>query len=301
MARERDKGRRANRNAFRPTLDGRLEPRWLLSQLSIVKPQVGIVGTHTAREGRSINVIDTDGEQYRINATNEAIVRAVPTLDGRLDLIVTGSRFDSELVIERRRHPPEPTAAHEFPIHARNADSILHIRNITIRTGAIGGILGFGTADLSGRIVVRNRVNPDLTPTIDRIALYALRPGARIITAGSVDTLEVLTSVNLSRPRDGIFVGQDLNFLAVGGDFNLSNGASVIVSRDLGAFGQLPKGTGRGGAGGILDGDLSLSNTSQFTVQRNFVSPIRVQGNFFRNGALVVSGPFSFQTNIFAP
>jgi hypothetical protein len=317
MARDRN-GRRADRRAFLPGLDGQLEARLLLAARPLGPNQVAVrlhpswgpawvtghsgqVGVQTARGGRSVNLTTPDGQLYRVDATQEAIVRAVPTADGRVDLIVTGSRYDSQLLINRKPHPYFATGAHDFPHASTTASNVLRVRNIIVRTGAIRSILGFGTVELSGKIQVRDPANPSLTIPVDRIAVYSMRPGARIDVAGTVGTLDVKDSVELTGANDGIYVGQDLNWLDIGGQLNLSNGASVKVGRDLGAAAEPPKGTDTGGQGGSIFGNLNLSNGSAFTVGRNFTTAVVVKGNFIRNGATVVVGPFAFNTNVFAP
>lgn len=311
--------RRSGRRAFRPAVEGSaLEPRELMAvrplsagQTAVrlhpnavpawVTGKAGQVGVQVARGGRSVNLSTPDGQLYRVDATNEALVRAVPTADGRVDLIVTGSRFDSELLIRRMAHPAPMTTATRFPTASVYASNVLPVRNILVKTGAIHGVLGYGTVELSGLLRITNKQAPDQVPQVDRIAIYSMAPGGRIVTTGTVKTLEIQTGVNLTNPSDGIFIGQDLNWFNVGNDLILANGAKVQIGRDLGATAEPAKGTGKSGRSATIFGNLNLSNGSGFTVERNFTYPATVQGNYIRNGATVVSGPFVFQVDVVAP
>lgn len=318
MSRNREGRRRADRTAFRPALEDRLESRIVLAARPLgpnavvyslgqgwgpafVTGAAGQVGVQVARGGRSVNIADVDGELYRINATNGAIVRARPTADGRVDLIVTGSNADSELLINRQGHPYSAPQAHLFPGGSTGADGVLHVRNIVVRTGAIRGILGFGTTELSGNLIVRNRRQPNLTTTVDRIALFATQESARIDVASTINTLDVLTAAEFRGPNAGIYTVGDLNLLNVNNDLILSDGAALSIGRDLGALTQRPKGTGQGGSGANIQGNLRLNNGARIVVQRSFQSPITVQGNVIINGSVVAFGPVAFSSNLFAP
>lgn len=319
MARSRDSIRRAGRRAFRPAVEGSaLESRELMAvrplganQTAVrlhpkaapawVTGKSGQVGVQVARGGRSANLTTPDGQLYRVDATNEALVRAIPTADGRVDLMVTGSKYDSLLLIKRMAHPSPATTATLFPSASVFASNVLQVRNIIVKTGAIKSVLGYGTVELSGLLRITNRRAPDQVPQVDRIAIYSMAPGGRIVTTGTVKTLEIQTGVNLNRASDGIYIGQDLNWFHVGSDLIMANGAKVQIGRDLGAIGEIAKGSGTSGRGVTIFGNLDLSNGSSFTVERNFVVPGLVQGNYIQNGATVLNGPFQFQTDVVAP
>lgn len=318
MSRDRNGGRRADRNAFRPALEDRLESRIVLAAkplgpgtvaLSLgqnwgpayVTGASGQVGVQVARGGRSVNIADVDGELYRLNVTNEAIIKATPTRDGRVDLLITGSKFDTDLVINHSAHPYSATNAHQFPAGATGADGILHIRNITVRNGSLRSILGYGTAELSGTLKVRNPRNPSMTTTVDRIALFSTTGAARIEVAATINTIDILTSASFSGANAGIYTVGDLNALNTVNDLSLSNGATLTIGRDLGAVPQLAKGTGKAGVGANIGANLSLSSGARINVVRNYDAPITVQGNVIINGNTVAFGPVAFQSNIFAP
>lgn len=311
--------RRAGRRAFRPSVEGSaLESRELMAVRPLGPNQTAVrlhpkaapawvtgnsgqVGVQVARGGRSANLTTPDGQLYRVDATNEALVRAIPTADGRVDLMVTGSRFDSQLLIKRMAHPSPATTATKFPNGSVYASNVLPVRNIIVKTGAIKSVLGYGTVELSGLLRITNRKAPDQVPQVDRIAIYSMSPGGRIVTTGTVKTLEIQTGVNLNRASDGIFIGQNLNWFNVGNDLILANGAQVRIGRDLGATPEPAKGTGKSGQSATIFGNLDLSNGSSFVVDRNFAFPALVQGDYVRNGVVVVSGPFQFQTDVIAP
>src|SRR5262249_21232895 len=136
--------------------------------------------------------------------------------------------------------PQKKGFAHSFAYGESNRSNILNVGQITINSGAIGGILGFQSAALSGPLVSNG------PGAIDRIAFAQLRPGAWITTGGDLNTLDVLYSALLSGAGTGIIIGRDLNLLNVGGNLQLSNGAVVSVTRKLGLVNQPPKGTGTG-------------------------------------------------------
>ncbi len=59
MANDRTGGRRPGRREFKPTIDGRLEPRVLLAQLTAIKAQ-------TAANGQAVVVTNTDGQTLTV-------------------------------------------------------------------------------------------------------------------------------------------------------------------------------------------------------------------------------------------
>ena len=305
MAGDRTGGRRIDRRAFRPTLDGRLESRSLLSHGGV---HVGIIRAQTARGGQSIIVTDTDSERYQVTALDGtaeaptavgATVWARAARGGLVDLVVFGSTVNTELLIEPVPHPGLRQTetglprflrgkAHDFPLGSRNNDGLLHVNSIRVVSGRLGSISAFRTADLSGPVVVA-----DTTP-VDRIAFADLLPGAAIRVGGDLDTLSVLNDIDLRAApgapvgpdRNLIDVGRDLNVINVGHDVLLRDGASVTVRRNLGLVPQPPKFSDPGGRGGVIEGDLVVGPGSALTAGF-VVAPIQVVGDIVRAGTII--------------
>lgn len=237
------------------------------------------IATQTARGGQAVEVVALDGSHYMIKlsytsntlATNTAegatgqggnstassatalvsqqsanypqpigTVRAYAMPGGRVGLIVDGSTQNTDLTINPLGQPQMKGFAKSFAYGESARNHVLNIGKITVTSGQIGAIEGFQDAVLSGPLTVTG------TSSVDRIALDAILPGSSITVGGSLQTLDVANSIDLSGPSNGITVGRDLNLLNVGGSITLSNGAYFFIGRDLGLVSQPPKGTGTG-------------------------------------------------------
>ncbi len=236
-----------------------------------------------ARGGQSVQVFDTDGERYRVNVFNAGTVRGFPMPGGRVGLLVQGTQENSELEITNIGTVRVEESAHTFGVGQAIGDRRLNIGLIDVASGKINGVFGFGTATLSGPLVVRGE------DTIDRIALADLLPGTRIEVGGDVNTLDVLNSVNLGA-GDGIFVGRDLNLLNVGQNLILQNGANLAVGRDIGLIGQPAKGTGEGGQGALIRGDVFIGEGSAIVAGRRIAAPIGILGNLVGSDRIFAFG-----------
>jgi hypothetical protein len=307
MARE---PRRRSR-AFRPTLGASstalaLEPRQLLARVSVaalvaarqaarahtgpqirLRPGIGddgipnspkpYVQTGVADGGRGAVIIDTDGELYVAHLTGGGVVLAKSVPGGKVDLTLYGTNPNSVLTIDPEAPLPGKHVAHDFPLGAVTHDGLVHVRNITVANGKMGEIAGYKTADVSGAIKVLGK-NPALAAfAVDRIAFYALRPGASIEVAHDLNTLDIYDSIRLDGGR-GIRTGRDLNWFNTGSDLTLDNGASIIAGRDIGLLAQGAKGTGPAGQGGLIRGNLVLGQGSTIAPERFIDAPIIVQG-----------------------
>jgi len=166
------------------------------------------------------------------------VVRAYAMPGNKVGIIVDGSTQNTELTINPLGQQQRKGYAHSFAYGAADRGHLLNIGQITVNTGQIADIEGYQDAILSGPLVVSG------TDPIDRIAFYAIDPGASITTGGDVNTLDVLTGINLS--GTSIKIGRDLNLFNVGGNIDLSNGAQFDIGRNLGLVSQPPKGTGTG-------------------------------------------------------
>jgi len=362
MTESRRKGRRSPARAFRPTVDGRLEARALLSgftspfgknylaesayllkhpsaraaknlkappQLAHTAPhfnntrgfhKIRYIGTQTARGGQNVEVTALDGSHYMISlsytsntlATNGAegangqtgaatstaaadqispqsarypqpigTVRAYPMPNGQVGIIVDGSTQNTELTINPLGQPQRKGFAHSFAYGESSRNHILNVGSITITSGKIASVLGFQDAVLSGPLTATG------TTAIDRIAFDAISPGASIKTGGDVNTLDVLNGINLSGAGTGISIGRDLNLLNVGGNLQLSSGATFTIGRDFGLLPQPPKGTGTGSNFLLLNFN-QLQNTTITTALPPSVGSL-IQGNVVINPGSVFS------------
>lgn len=282
-----DRGRRADRRAFRPGQDlgagraGRLalEPRLLLSSTRgsarvAAKAEIvtGSIGLHTAFGGKILKVRDVDGEKYDVDITGGGIVTGRPMSGGRVKLIVAGSTADSILSINPSAVTRRVGTAHTLPVGLRHIDHLLHIGAIEITSGRIGQILGRQTADLSGPIVVSG------TAPVDRITFAALKPGASITTGGDLNTLDTFGDLSIGG-GPGITVGRDLNWLDVNGNLNIGAGSTFQINRDLGLTAQVAKGSDPGGQGAHVHGDFTIANGGLFQVGRSLDGTFIVDGN----------------------
>jgi hypothetical protein len=180
------------------------------------------------------------------------------------------------LTIDPAAPTPGVNTAHDFPLGSVHHDNLLHIRNITVKNGRIGQILGYKTADVSGEI---NLLGKDQTgPVVDRIAFFSLLGGASIKTPGDLNTLDIYNTISINT-GPGIRIGRDLNWMYVGSDLNLQNGSSILIGRDLGLKQQGAKGTGFPGQGAQIRGNLIVGTGSTIAVGRFVDAPIIVEGS----------------------
>jgi hypothetical protein len=303
------------------------------------------IGIQTARGGQNVEITAVDGSHYMVTlsytsntlATNIAegangqggvsspastseqvsqqaarypqpvgTVRAYPMPGGRVGIIVDGSTLNTELAINPLGIPQKKGFAHSYAYGEANRGHVLNIGQITINSGSIGGILGYQSAALSGPLVSNG------PGAIDRIAFSQLLPGASITTGGDVNTLDVLTSADLSGAGTGIFVGRDLNLLNVGGNLQLSNGAVFSIGRNLGLVPQPPKGTGTGSnvlllnfnqlaqttitvtlppsVGSFIQGNLIIdtANGSSFLIGNNINNTMYIEGGIIGFSGILV-------------
>jgi hypothetical protein len=175
------------------------------------------------------------------------------------------------LTINPLGQPQKKGFAHSFAYGESNRNHVLNIGQLTVTSGSIGAIEGFQTADLSGPLTVEG------TLAVDRIALRDILPGASITTGGDVNTLDVLSQLNLSGAGTGISIGRDLNLLNVGGSITLSNGATFRIGRNFGLVSQPPKGTGTGS--NVLTLNFNQLTNTTITVQLPTSVGSFIQGN----------------------
>lgn len=289
MAWNRKDTRRANRRAFQPTLDGRLESRLVLSTVSAMAHAAHMAVPNqilTGSGGRKVRIGLTDGEYFDAKVSNGGTIRAHRLPGGRVALVVYGSTPLSELEIDPVSKPARKGLAHQYAPNYGTFTHVLNVGSIDIKSGKIAGIFGYRTANLSGPLTVAN--GPD-TP-IDRIAFFNLLPGASINTGGDVNTLDVYNDANLSGAGTGINIGRDLNWFYSTGNLNISNGATFTVNRDLGLTLQASKGTDPGGQGALILGNVAIDNTSSLVIGRNLAATFKVDGNFSGTSHVVVGG-----------
>ncbi len=254
--------RSQERRAFRPTLDGRLEPRLLLARAA------GMIRSSAADGGQTARINDADGDVFEVTITGAGTVRGIPARGGRVNLIVQGTTLDSELAI----NPVLGRAITRGQAHSGpRRDGLLHVNSIRVATGTIGSILGYRSANLSGPIALGS------TNRVDRIAFNSIRPGGSISAGGDLNTLDILNNANFSAAQ-GLAVGRDLNSLSVGQDLLFSNGAGLVIGRDLGATPQPAKGTGPDGQGVLINGNLALAEDSSILIGRDLAGNFQVDG-----------------------
>ena len=126
MARDRTEGRRPGRRMFKPTIDGRLEARVLLSKAMPAKAQV-------ASGGQAAVVTDPQAERFFVSVINGGTVRVTPANDGRVNIVVNGSTIDTLLEINQvlYKHPLTHNA-HNFNNTLSNQLGVLNIASITV-------------------------------------------------------------------------------------------------------------------------------------------------------------------------
>jgi hypothetical protein len=275
MPNDRTEGRRTDRRAFRPTLDGRLEARLLLSHLGRTHQapsRNGPVKLFTANGGQSLRVITGNVDRFELTLTGPGTIRGVPMGRGRVGFVVDGSTDLTQLDISPLGVAQRPGLAHDFPLAPRLRTVLLNVASIEVTSGRIGSILGYHTARLTGPVTVGG------TGRVDRIAFQSLEPGAAILVAGDLDTLDVLTNATLDG-GPGISVGRDFNAFNVGQNLTIRDGANITVQRDLGLNGQPAKGTGPAGQGIAVQGNLIIEPGSIIRIDRDLVGNITVLGN----------------------
>ncbi len=231
------------------------------------------VQTGVGNGGRAAIMVDTDGELYAAHLTGGGTVRAKAIRGGQVDLYVYGSNVDSVLTIDPEYPSINTGTAHNFSSQTASQDGLIHIRNIIVTNGHIGQILGYQTATVSGLINVNPARATSSATNVDRIAFYNLLPGATINVGGDLNTLDVYHQAAFAGPGTGIHVGRDLNDMSVGMSLIMENGATMTVGRDLGQVTQSSKGTGPGGIGILVQGDMIVGTGSSMTVNR-FVGPL---------------------------
>ncbi|HEU5118237.1 MAG TPA: hypothetical protein VFT74_16585 [Isosphaeraceae bacterium] len=303
--------RKKQKRTFQPSLEnGRLEQRQVLSAASahvaamaaahrgpvhvisnmplskegLPQAPQPYVQTGVGNGGRAAIMVDTDGEVYAAHLTGGGTVRAKAVRGGQVDLYVYGSNVNSILTIDPEYPSITTGTAHSFSSQTATQDGLIHIRNIIVTNGHIGQILGYQTATVSGLINVNPARAASSATNVDRIAFYDFLPGATINVGGTLDTLDVYHQAAFAGAGTGIHVGLDLNDMTVGMSLILENGATMTVGRDLGQVVQAAKGTGPGGVGLLVQGDMIVGTGSSMTVNR-YVGPlvngsvINIRGN----------------------
>jgi hypothetical protein len=303
--------------------------KWPVSQITRRR---FVIATQTARAGQSVEVTALDGSHYMIKlsytsntiATNIAegingqggnataatatalvseqnanypqpigTIRAYAMPGGKVGIIVDGSTSNTDLTINPLGQPQKKGFAKSFAYGEAGRNHLLNIGQLTVTSGQIGAIEGYQVAELSGPLTVTG------TPSIDRIALDAILPGASIVTGGDLQTLDVLNNIDLSGPGTGITIGRDLNLLNVGGPITLSDGAFIDIGRNLGLLPQAPKGTGTGSnvlslnftqlsnslisvivpsVGSFIQGSIAINPGSTFAIGGQIFATLYVEG-----------------------
>jgi hypothetical protein len=272
------RGRVALLNNHNPTTPRGIPLREGTTPDFLPKSPRAYVQTGVANGGQAAMMIDTDGEIWVGHLVGGGVVRAKAAPRGQVDLFLYGTSVISVLTIDPTTPTLDKNTAHIIPRGIGDHDALLHIRNITVFNGKINSLLGYRTADISGRIRVVGRNSPN--PFVERIAFYALRPGASIEVAGDLNTLELFDAATMSG-GPGIQVGRDLNWFNIGSTLTLQDGASIRTGRDIGLTAQPAKGSGKAGQGGLITGDLIVGPGSTIATGRFIDAPIIVQGSSF--------------------
>lgn len=314
MSGDRVKGRRRSRPEFRPTLDGRLEPRFLLTNVGSHNQRaaqhsggrlLGGFYLQTGFGGQLVEITTPDGGIFNVSTLNvngisagAGSVRARPVPrdpQHRVDLFVYNSTDSTVLTIDPQRQIFNLHDAHQFNSLTANSSPFLNIRNINLinRHGQtqIGQVLGYHSATFSGTLNVTSPA------PVDRIAFEAIGPGARITTGGDVNTLDVAQNVSLG-PGDYLHVGRDLNATQINGNINIGAGAQFVIGRDFAATVQPAKGsepafpisqaTNSGGlvtsttlfTSGVIGGNISIDPAGLFEIGRRPDNVLQIHGAF---------------------
>lgn len=262
----------ARRRAFQPSIEGQaLEPRVLLATVRPVVRQ-GKFRFEVAAGGQALRVKDADGEFFYLVLTGGGSVRAQAAGPSRVNIILDGTTDRSELSINPYTPAPGQNSAHTFRNSLSKGNGLLLVNNIVVSTGQMNAILGYKTANLLGSIHLSGN-NP-----VDRIAFNSIAPGASITTGNDINTLEIYRDLTISGTGTGIRAGRDLNFLHVGGNLTINNGSNLVVTRDIGLTPQAAKGTGIGGQGALIEGNVAIGAGSSLTIGRSIVNIFLVNG-----------------------
>jgi hypothetical protein len=303
------------RAAFLKNFPPQVQNQPLTHQVGQITRRKLVIATQTARGGQVVEVTALDGSHYKITlsytsdtiatanaegangqtgnsaptavasqvATQNATypqpigtVRAYAMPGGRVGIIVDGSTQNTELTINPLGQRQYKGYAHSFAYGEATRYHLLNIGQLTVTSGQIGAIEGFQTAMLSGPLTVPGTVS------VNRIAFEAILPGASITTGGDLQTLDVLTNMDLSGPGTGVNIGRDLNLLNVGTGITVSNDANFLIGRNLGLVPQPPKGTGTGT--NILSLNFTNVSNSIITVS---IPPV---GSFIQGNVAVAPG-----------
>lgn len=283
MTRDGSDRRKPDHRAFRPTLDGTLEPRLLMAaKANIASP---LSGSRTASGGQAVVVTLASKERFYISIVGGGTVRATPANGGRINLIIDGSSVDSLLTINPIIQTPtvqstggssgETTRqvldAHTFRTALQNQNRLLNVASIRVTSGTIGAIEGYRDTILSGPVTVSS------TNRVDRIAFAQINRRGSITVGGDLNTLDVLLDADFNTGA-GLNVGRDLNLLNVGGNLTFRNGAKANVGRYLGLNPQAAKGSGTGGFGASIQGNATIEPGSSFNVVGGYVGPFIANG-----------------------
>ncbi|WZO98702.1 hypothetical protein EP7_000290 [Isosphaeraceae bacterium EP7] len=290
-----DRRRKADARRFQPSLDGRLEPRLLLSGTRTqIAALPGKFIIQVAGGGTKSRVVTPTGQIFDLVLTGTGSVKATGNArTGKVDIVVQGTNQDTELTINLMGRAKFKGSAHTYASGAVFRTNILNVNSIKVSSGTIGSILGYRTAMLTGPITVAG------TNKVERIAFSEIAPSASINVGGDLNTLDVINNASFSGPGTGVTTGRDLNSVYVGGNLSLADGASITVGRDLGLTAQPAKGTGPSGQGMVVQGNFTIGATSALKIVRNVVGSVVVQGNLTGSsrisaaggsGALIVSG-----------
>ena len=301
----RNRKQERDRRAFRPGLGGQadqaLESRFMLSTASVSIQTLPLgpvplgnttqIQARVAFGGKVAKIRDTDLELYNVDLIGNGRIRAMPMSGGRVELIVDGSDANTIIGVNPVSRKFHKGTAHDFPPRAALGDNLLHIGAIKVTSGKIGQILAYQTADLSGPITIAG------TAPVDRIAFFALKPGASIITGGDLNTLDTYNNLAIGGAQ-GIAIGRDLNWMLVGGNLSIGAGSSFVVNRDIGLASQPAKGTDPGGVGAHIQGNLSIAPKGGFVVGRSIQNLFLIDGTF--TGASFATPPPFGASNVFA-
>ncbi|WP_435021847.1 hypothetical protein TA3x_002590 [Tundrisphaera sp. TA3] len=275
MTRDASDGRKSNRRAFRPTLDGRLESRLLMAAKANVASAFG--NARTAAGGQAVVVTLASKERFYISIVNGGTIRATAAPRGRINLIIDGSSIDSLVTInpivqlgtvqssnsQSEGSSQQVLDAHTFRTALGNQSRLVNIASIRVSSGTIGAIEGYRTAILSGPVNIKS------TNRVDRLAFASVARRGSISVGGDLNTLDILTDADFNTGA-GLNVGRDLNNMNVGGNLTFQNGADMTVGRYIGLTAQAAKGSGPAGKGVQVTGDTTIAPGSSLSVGLGF-------------------------------
>lgn len=239
----------------------------------------------TMAGGRGVRILDGNGGIFNVGVeSGPGTVRAKALRDGRFEIRAIGTGESSELVITAMRVAGKIGMGHTYNPQLGRGGEVLDIAEIVVTSGEIGSVLGYRTANLSGPLVL------DTDAPVNRIALNRLDPGALIQTAGDLNTLNVFTDATLEGDGTGVMVGRDLNWVTIGGDLSIADGATLETDRDLGLVAQPAKDSSPPGVGILVEGSVVLGPTGSWTVRRDLAGPIMIRGDFTGSDQFTVFG-----------